>query len=317
MNQDINKNLADDEIDIVELFRTMWAGKWLITGITTIFALGAVVYALSLPNIYKSEVLLAPVESDGGMKLSGQLGGLAALAGVNLGGGGGSKTELAIEVLNSREFLGQFIERYDLYVPLMAVKGWNQASNTLLIDNDVYDSQNNKWIREVKAPRKEKPSLLETYEEFLKLVNVQHDTKANMVRVSVEYYSPELAQQWVTQLVADLNQYMREREAADATRSIAYLNSQVAQTNLADARSMLFSLIEEQTKTLMLANVRDEYVFSTIDPAVVPELKDKPNRSLIVALAIVLGGMFGVFWVLIRHALVNSRKASESVLTEK
>ena len=301
MNQDINKNHADDEIDLVELFRTIWAGKWLITGITAIFAAGAVLYALSLPNIYKSEVLLAPVESESGMKLSGQLGSLAALAGVNLGGGSGSKTGLAIEVLKSREFLGQFIERYNLYVPVMAVKGWDQASNTLLIDNDVYDSENNKWIREVKAPRKEKPSLLETYEEFLKLVNVQHDTKANMVRVSVEYYSPELAQQWVTQLVADLNQYMREREAADATRSIAYLNSQVAQTNLADARSMLFSLIEEQTKTLMLANVRDEYVFSTVDPAVIPEMKNKPKRSLIVVLGVLLGGIISILVVMIAH----------------
>jgi uncharacterized protein involved in exopolysaccharide biosynthesis len=240
------------------------------------------------------------------MKLSGQLGGLAALAGVNLGGGGGSKTELAIEVLKSREFLGQFIERYDLYVPLMAVKGWDQATNTVLIDDDIYDASTKQWLREVKPPRQAKPSLQETYTEFLKLVNVQQDTKANMVRLSVEYYSPELAQQWATQLVADINLYMREREASDATRSIAYLNSQVAQTNLADARSMLFSLIEEQTKTLMLANVRDEYVFSTIDRAVIPELKDKPKRSLIVLLSVILGAMLGVFGILVLNAVRKS-----------
>lgn len=306
MNQEQNQHLADDEIDLAELFRTIWAGKWLIAGITAVFAIGSVLYALSLPNIYKSEVLLAPVE-ESGMKLSGQLGGLAALAGVNLGGGGGSKTELAIEVLKSREFLGQFIERYDLYVPLMAVEGWDQSTNTLLINDEIYDASTKQWLREVKPPRQAKPSLQETYTEFLKRVNVQQDTKANMVRVSVEYYSPELAQKWATQLMADLNQYMREREAADATRSIAYLNSQVAQTNLADARSMLFSLIEEQTKTLMLANVRDEYVFSTVDPAVVPEVKDKPKRSLIVAVALVLGGMLGIFFALVRSALVNRK----------
>jgi uncharacterized protein involved in exopolysaccharide biosynthesis len=81
------------------LFRTIWAGKWIITGVKALFAAGAVLYALSLPNIYKSEVLLVPIETSGGTKLSGQL-------------GGGSKTELAIEVLKSREFLGRFIERY-------------------------------------------------------------------------------------------------------------------------------------------------------------------------------------------------------------
>lgn len=302
MNQEQNQYLADDEIDLAELFRTIWAGKWLIAGITAVFAIGSVLYALSLPDIYKSEVLLAPVEESGGLKIPGQLGGLAALAGVNLGGGGGSKTELAIEVLKSREFLGQFIERYDLYVPLMAVTGWDQATNTLLIDYDIYDSNSNQWIPNTDSGKSAKPSLQQTISKLASLITVE---PGNMVSVSIEYFSPELAQKWLTQLVADLNLYMREREAADATRSIAYLNSQVAQTNLADARSMLFSLIEEQTKTLMLANVRDEYVFSTVDPAVIPELKDKPKRSLIVAIAVVLGGMLGMFLVLVRHATRN------------
>jgi len=307
MNQEQNQHLADDEIDLVELFRTIWAGKWLIAGVTAVFAVGSVLYALSLPNIYKSEVLLAPVEESGGLKIPGQLGGLAALAGVNIGIGGDSKTGLAIEVLKSREFLGRFIETYDLLIPIMAAKGWDRSTNTLEIDKDIFDTVSNTWIRDLPAPRQAKPSVQETYTEFLKLINVQQDTKTNMVRLSVEYYSPELAQQWTMQLVADLNQYMREREAADATRSIAYLNSQVAQTNLADARSMLFSLIEEQTKTLMLANVREEYVFSTVDPAVVPELKDKPKRSLIVSVAMALGGMFGVFIVLVRSAVLARR----------
>lgn len=303
MNQEKNQHLADDEIDLSELFRTIWAGKWIITGVTALFAVGAVLYALSLPNIYKSEVLLAPVDASSGMKLSGQLGGLAALAGVNLGSGGGGKTELAIEVLKSREFLGQFIERYDLYVPLMAAKGWEQASNRLLIDEAIYSPANSQWLRDVKPPFQPKPSLQESYSEFLKLINVQHDNKTNMVRVSVSHYSPIIAQQWATQLVADLNQYMRDREAADATRSIDYLNSQVAQTNLSDARSMLFSLIEEQTKNLMLAKVRDEFVFSTVDPAVVPELKDQPKRALIVVLGVLLGGMLSVGFVVVRAAV--------------
>jgi uncharacterized protein involved in exopolysaccharide biosynthesis len=229
MHNEQNQHLADDEIDLVELFRTIWAGKWLIAGVTAVFAVGSVLYALSLPNIYKSEVLLAPVEESGGLKIPGQLGGLAALAGVNIGIGGDSKTGLAIEVLKSREFLGRFIETYDLLIPIMAAKGWDRSTNTLEIDKDIFDTVSNTWIRDVPAPRQAKPSVQETYTEFLKLINVQQDTKTNMVRLSVEYYSPELAQQWTTQLVADLNQYMREREANDASRSIAYLNGQVAQ----------------------------------------------------------------------------------------
>ncbi len=60
-------------------------------------------------------------------------------------------------------------------------------------------------------------------------------------------------------------------------------------------------LIEEQTKTIMLANVSKDYVFDVIDPPVAPELKSKPSRALICVLGTLLGGMLGVVVVLIRY----------------
>ena len=79
---------ADDEIDLRELFATLWRGKWIIILVTTVFAVVGVFYALSQPNIYQSSVLLAPAQDEGGAGVSGQLGGLASLAGISLGGGG-------------------------------------------------------------------------------------------------------------------------------------------------------------------------------------------------------------------------------------
>ena len=64
---------------------------------------------------------------------------------------------------------------------------------------------------------------------------------------------------------------------------------------------MFFELIQSQTETVMLAEVRPEYVFKTIDPAVVPEEKSKPSRALICVLGTLLGGILGVVIVLIRH----------------
>src|SRR5690606_2577491 len=102
-------------------------------------------------------------------------------------------------------------------------------------------------------------------------------------------------------LTQAINTEMRNRDLNEAQRSIAYLNEQINQTNIADVRTMLFSLIEEQTKTVMLANVRDEYVFKTIDPAVVAEKKAKPARALIVILVVILGGMLSGVVALILH----------------
>jgi len=301
LSQANTSQAADDEIDLRELFAAIWQGKWIIIATTFVFAVASVFYALSLPNIYKSEALLAPVNADGGMQLPGQLGGLAALAGVNLGGGGGDKTTLAIEVLKSREFIGRFIEEHDLFIPIMAATGWNRSSDSLNIDEDIYNVDTKEWVREVKAPFMPKPSLQETYSEFIQILSVSQNKDNGMVNISINHYSPYLAKQWVDKLIFAINEDMRQRELSEAQRSITYLNEQIAQTNLADARTMLFSLVEEQTKTLMLANVRSEYVFKTVDPALVAEKKSKPSRALIVIMAVMLGGMLSVLIVLVRY----------------
>lgn len=290
-----------DEIDLRELFTAIWKGKLLIVLVTTVFVVASVMYALSLPNIYKSEALLAQVSEESSLKVPGQLGGLAALAGVSLGGNGGDKTSLALEIIKSREFLGRFIENNNLLVPVMASKDWNQSDNSLVINPAMYDVANKQWVREAKPPYQSKPSLLEAHEKLLELLTVTQDKESGMIKISIEHVSPYIAQQWVSLLVNAINDDMRQRDLAEAQNSISYLTKQLEATNIADIRAMLFSLIEEQTKTVMLANVREEYVFKTVDPAVVAEKKAKPARALIVILAAMLGAILSVLIVLVRY----------------
>jgi LPS O-antigen subunit length determinant protein (WzzB/FepE family) len=58
----------------------------------------------------------------------------------------------------------------------------------------------------------------------------------------------------------------------------------------------------------MLAQVREEYVFTAIDPAVVPEKKSEPSRALICILITMLGGMVSVVYVLGRHYFKAERQ---------
>ncbi|RYV02603.1 LPS O-antigen length regulator [Shewanella sp. OPT22] len=297
--------VADDEIDLKELFSAIWQGKWLITAITTVFAIGSVIFALMQPNIYKSEALLSPVtEKQGGglSALAGQFGGLASLAGINLGGGAsGDKSQLAIQILKSREFTSSFIQKHNILPDLMAVEEWNRNDNSISYDPKLYNSTSQKWVREVNLPKHPKPSMQEAYKEFAKILNIGTDKETGMVTISIEHQSPYIAQNWVKWLVADINTEMKIRDVSEAHKSIQFLENELKQTRVSDIRTMLFSLVEEQTKTIMFSKVRDEYVFKTIDPALVPEEKAKPKRALICVLGTMLGGMLGVMLVLIRH----------------
>ena len=290
----------DDEIDLRELFRVLWAGKWLIVGITFAAAVVSIIVALMLPNIYRAEALLAPndQESAGGLStLAAQYGGLASLAGIDLGGAATDKTALGLEILRSRRFISNFVMGHEILVPLMAAEGWDAASGELVIDPDDYDVSAKKWIRDVAPPRTAIPSMQEAYKQFTNILSISQNKKTGFVTVGVEHYSPAVAKQWVDWLVDDLNVSVMRQDVAEAEQAIEYLNTQIQKTSLAELQNVFFRLIESQTKTVMLANVSDEYLLKTIDPAVAPERKIKPRRSVIVIIGTMLGGIFAIMLV--------------------
>lgn len=306
-NASMQNNIADDEIDLRELFTAIWQGKWIIIAITTLFAVASVFYAINQPNIYKSEALLAPAEQEqqGGLgALAGQFGGLASLAGVNLGSGGGvDKTQMALEVLKSRQFTSEFIQKHNILPDLMAVKSWDRETNTVIYNREVYNKAEKKWLREIKAPFKPEPSMQEAYKEFKKVFTTNVDSDTGMVTIAVEHISPFIAQQWVNWLIQDINKTMKQRDVIEANKSTDFLTKQIQQTKIADIRTVLYKLVEEQTKTIMFANVRDEYVFKTIDPAIIPEQKFKPRRALICVAGTFLGIILSFFFLVIRFFL--------------
>lgn len=303
--KDQNITLSDSDFSWQELFSVVWAGKWIIVVSVFLTSVASLVYALSLPNIYRTEISLAPAAENSGTSVGGQLGGLAALAGVNLGGGSGSdKTVLALEIIKSRDFLGKFITKYDLFIPIVAASGWDKNNNELVIDADIYNPETKTWFIEPNPPfqLESKPSLHDTVTTFSKLFSVAKDKTTGMTKVSLQFYSPYMAKDWLALLVDEVNQEMRTRDLEESKLSIAYLNAQLLETNVSDMRTMLYSLIEEQTKTIMLANVREEYVFKTVDSAYVPEVKAGPKRLLILIFGIMFGLLLSVFILLIKYS---------------
>jgi len=296
---------ADDEIDLKELFFAIWQGKWTIIITSFIAAIIAVGYAISLPDIYKSEVLLAPAEENknGGMAgLAAQFGGLASIAGVNLGGTGADKATIALEIIKGKVFVAKFINSYNLKATIMATNGWNQASNKLTYNTDIYNLKTNTWMRDVKAPQQVEPSDLEVYEYFIKEnLSITTDKETNLVTLSIKHYSPYVAKYIVEKLVIAINEKLKGDDISEANKSIEYLQDALNKSPIADMQKVFYQLIEQQEQTKMLASVRDQYVLKTINPAVVEEKKTGPKRALICILSVMLGGMISVMIVLIRY----------------
>ena len=304
MQNDVqNEPQYDDEIDLRELFGVLWTGKVKIIAITAMFAVASVIYALSVPNQYKATALLAPAQSDGGglSGALGQLGGLASLAGVSLGGGESGEAQIAQEIMKSWSYIEGFIADNNIAVEVYAAEGWNKGSNTLEINNDAYDVGTSKWLLEDESGAIGAPSSWQLFESFSEMLSVSEDKKSGLVSVSIEYYSPQIAKQWVDMYVESINRFMQQRQIDKVTRNINYLQEQIEKTAIAEMQEVFYTIIEEQTKNKMLAEASPDYVFVAVGPSMVPELKSQPKRALICILGTLLGGMLSVLLVLIMH----------------
>ena len=294
----------DDEIDLRELFGVLWAGKVWIVLITAIFAVSSVFYALSLPNQYKATVLIAPAKSDQG-GLSGalkQFGGLASLAGVSIGAGESSESQIAQEIMKSWSFIENFISKNDIAVEVFAVNGWSKELEDVLIDDNLFDAQKDMWLIQDKDSGKlGPPKSWELFERFSEILSVSEDKKTGFVTVSMEHYSPEIAKNWLDMYVVAINKHMQDRQVEKVTNNIAYLEKQIQKTSITEMREVFYTIIEEQTKSKMVAEASPEYAFLTIAPSMLPEKKSQPKRALICILGTLLGGMVSVLWILVRY----------------
>lgn len=287
LNRQHNEFNREDELDLRELVRIIWDEKWLIIGITAVAAFISVVVALTMTEIYRAEVTLVPAEVEqGATALSSQIGGAAAFLGVNVGSNGGDDVSNALAILKSRQFVNRFINDNKLLIPLFA-SYWDKVEKKTVFDSSILDPDSGGWRTEI-----DKPTDQDAYREFRKILSVVGpDRNTGIVTVAIEWKNPIQAADWLNALISELNMNIKEHDVNEAASAIDYLQQQLSSTQLVEMQKVFYQLIESQTRISMLADVRDEYAFRVIDPAVIPDQKISPRRSLI----LIIGMLAGVF----------------------
>ena len=274
---------------------------------TSIFALGSVIYSLNLPNIYTSQALLAPAAED--QSLSSKLGGisgLASLAGVGLPSGNASKTDEAMERIKSFEFFSNYFLPNIKLEQLLAVKKWNPDLNSLIYEEELFNSSTGKWTNKNQSSEQNIPSDQKAYKRYRQMLGMNVDDTSGFVTISISHMSPFVAKDWLDLIIYYINESMREIDKKDAQNAIDYLNESSKYTSVSSLREVMNILLESKMQTLMLASSNKAYVFKIIDSPIVPEVKSSPSRSLICIFGTILGGFLSIIIVFIRHYIKSS-----------
>ena len=271
----------EEPINWREYWQVLVEHRKLIGIITAASTLLATATAFLLTPIYRAEVLLAPVSEERAGSLSslaGQFGDLAGLAGVNLGTNK-DKTAESIAALKSRSLSVAFIEKENLK-PILFPRQWN--------------TENKKW-----KDQDDVPTDWEAFEIFDKDIRtVSLDKKTGLVTLAIEWKNQTLAAKWANGLVRQVNTRLRNEAIEEAEKSTAYLEKQLASTSSVEIQQAIYRLVEAQAKKKMVANAREEYAFTVIDPAVSPEERARPKRLFIVLAGLIIGvaAGFTVAW---------------------
>ena len=279
---------GSDEITLLDLWRVIWQGKYLIVAITGVFTLLAVSYALMATEWYRANTLLVPAENQSMAEVGGQLGGLASLVGVGLGGAGTGSAE-ALAVLKSRKFAKEFISEYELLE--LFLDGKNKEDESL----DIRDA-------------------VEFFHETV--LRVAEDRETGHVTLGVEWTDPNTAAVWANTLVSRLNGEMRERAATDAQANIDFLRKEIASNNVVALEQSISRIMEGEMQKLMLARGNDEYAFRIIDQAEPPRKRSRPRRTLIVVSVFVVSGMLSLLVVFIRGAFRGAVRGADSAVRQ-
>jgi uncharacterized protein involved in exopolysaccharide biosynthesis len=272
----------EDGLDFVALAKSLWRHRVAISVTFVVSVAVALVYALVSEPVFRAEIVLTPArdsDTGGAEGLAGQLGGIASLAGVNLPQGG-MQEQASQAVLESDHLIAEFVRRNNL-IPVL-------------------------------SPDPQHPlTLWRAVQRFKKqVVVITKDQKKGVVLVAIEWKDPATAARWADGFVALANELMRQRALDESTRTVAYLTGQLEKSNDVELRRILYGIVENETKKLTLANGRLEYAFQVVDPAVAPEVRARPHRSVIMGVGAALGLLLGFAIAFVLERLAEQRLRS-------
>ena len=302
MENNINKKVPsnEDEIDLRKLFDAIWDGKWIIVASATTLSIIAVLFSISLPNVYKSEALLSPVVSEavpsGGIR---DVGGIASLAGINLQTQPAGNSTKALKKLRTLSFYEDNILPNIFLPDLMALKSWDSKNNKIIYDKNIYNHETQAWSKI--------PSSQKSYKDFKRILAFTQDYETGFITISIRHQSPYIAQEWTNLIVNQLNDFFRSNDKREAQAAMDFLNAQMAQTSYTEIKQVIAQLLQNKMQQLTLIEANDFYVFSYLDPPKVMEEKVEPNRKSISVLGAVLGFLFGILIVIIREFLRSKK----------
>lgn len=288
----VNQNIIEeDEIDLKELLKTILKYKYKILIFTILVVFGTLLYVLSLPNSYKTEIILAPQVDN--KSASGGLAGLASLAGVNLGSGGTSKDPLVMmqTTLKDYEFNKMVIEKYNL------AQRVEEPQNLVFAMGLDWFYNYPKKSDSAKQSDSQEERVYKTNEVLQKKITISSEKASGLITLSVEnidrFFAKDLADIYLKEMIEKI----KFQDMKEIDKQIEYYTKELTSTHDVSLKEQLSKSLSTLMQKRVFSLANDYYFVSKVTDSRVAYIKEKtnPKRALMLVVSFVTSLILGIF----------------------
>ena len=303
MNQN---NELNDEIDLRDLFFTLWGGKIYIILISIISVFLASFYLQSAERKYSVEYNVKPVgETKNSPSFSG-LGGFASLAGIQLPTSSGNDFNIFKELITAPEVSEIIFENKKIIREIFRFE-WDEALNNYSRPPknkiQIFVSDAKKLLTGNIDVNYMPPNPRRLAIFINKNIQIGEDKDTGFLKFTSETSKPELMLSLIIEATKASDKIMRQRYIDFSTEPLAFYKEKLRTARSREHREALAELIGKEEEKLMFASKGKHFI---AEPYINPTISlhpIAPKPKLILALSLVLGLFLGTALVLMRHAI--------------
>jgi uncharacterized protein involved in exopolysaccharide biosynthesis len=304
--------IEDDEIDLRELWKVIKEGKKTILLIVIFVTIMAFIKVISTPNSYKSEARLVPVKSDSGSSLAG-LGGLAAMAGVNINSGGGMSPDVAYySLLNDYTFMKHFVikNNFDKYYTnpnrderFVFVFGFGNIYRLFHVQNTNTESEMD-----------QESKIYNIVKLIQSRLSITSDKKSGLISISYIDEDRSFPPVIINAFLKDASKYLVKNQLESIDNQLRYFQLELRKVEDVELRQSISAVISKILEQKIKIKVKRYYQCDVLTEPYVPYIKDKakPKRSLILIVSFITSLIIGIFIVFFLNFIKNNDKSKEN-----
>ena len=273
------KIVLADEFNLYYLIKKFWEDKLQIIIITSIFAIGSIIYSLVVKEIYEVTSVIKPADATEETTLNNT----GPIMGFSLGGYTADPVVNTILItLKSDTFLEIIYKKYQNEKKLFG-KAFSELDNNS--GNKIQNEEMKRYL---------------ALKILYKIIKFGINTDHNTINISIQLKDKYFAYDFLNDFLLTLKLYINDQNMENLEDDIKFYNGLVGKTKDPTIKQMLERKLTDkiEKKYMMSSNV-----FTITTKPAVPAKRIYPKRSFMVVISTLFGGFLALFVIALKSPI--------------